>query len=90
MCVQKCLERSFNSQLILPFVDIKGEGCDCQTLPTVFPCAVVELSRLENTTKNTVKFVVGTPSLEASLQEQGLYKNCLIYGEGNFTSVPPS
>lgn len=37
-----------------------------------------------------VEFVIGALSLEASLQEQGLYKNCLICGEGNFTSMPPS
>lgn len=39
--------------------------------------------------KAQAEFVTGALSLEASFWEQGLYKNHLIYGEGNFTSMPP-
>lgn len=48
------------------------------------------LASLRTQVKIQVEFVIGALSLEASLQEQGLYKNCLICGEGNFTSMPPS
>lgn len=49
-----------------------------------------KFTRLGNTTKIQVEFVIGALSLEASPQEQGLYKNCVICGEGNLTSVPSS
>lgn len=58
--------------------------------PTVIQCAVLKLPGLRTQPKIQVEFVTGVLRLEASPQEQWLYKTCAILGEGNLTSVPPS
>lgn len=91
MSVQKCLERSFNSQnWFCLLLILKEKAVIVKLSQLCFYVRLWNLASLRTKVKIQAEFVIGALPLEVSLWEQGLYKYWLICGERKFTSMPPS